>query len=179
MKKILGLDIGTNSIGWALIQKAENQNEKSAILGMGSRIVPMDDNLEFDQGLPITRNATRRMARGSRKGNHRYKNRRNKLVFVLQKLGLLPNYLQYGFESKDPETNKKIKIDGQFPTADRLQSLYIQPIKEKVTHLTAKQNFELKIKAIEGKEQIKNEELGKILYQYNQRRGYSDRKSVV
>lgn len=33
MKKILGLDLGTNSIGWALI---ENNN----ILGMGSRIFP-------------------------------------------------------------------------------------------------------------------------------------------
>ncbi len=37
-KKILGLDLGTNSIGWALIDKDHN-----SILGMGSRIVPMDE----------------------------------------------------------------------------------------------------------------------------------------
>jgi CRISPR-associated endonuclease Csn1 len=36
MKKILGLDLGTNSIGWALID-ADEKN----ILGMGSRIIPM------------------------------------------------------------------------------------------------------------------------------------------
>ena len=29
MKKILGLDLGTTSIGWALVNEAENENEKS------------------------------------------------------------------------------------------------------------------------------------------------------
>jgi len=33
MSKILGLDLGTNSIGWALI-------ENTTILGMGSRVFP-------------------------------------------------------------------------------------------------------------------------------------------
>jgi len=28
MKKILGLDLGTNSIGWALVNEGENENEK-------------------------------------------------------------------------------------------------------------------------------------------------------
>jgi CRISPR/Cas system Type II protein with McrA/HNH and RuvC-like nuclease domain len=30
MKKILGLDLGTNSIGWALVNEAESENEKSS-----------------------------------------------------------------------------------------------------------------------------------------------------
>ena len=29
MKKILGLDLGTSSIGWAVVNQAENDNEKS------------------------------------------------------------------------------------------------------------------------------------------------------
>ena len=29
MKKILGLDLGTTSIGWALVNEKENDNEKS------------------------------------------------------------------------------------------------------------------------------------------------------
>lgn len=33
MKKILGLDLGTNSIGWALVD-----NDEKKILGMGSRM---------------------------------------------------------------------------------------------------------------------------------------------
>jgi CRISPR-associated endonuclease Csn1 len=49
MKKILGLDLGTNSIGWALISENE---EKKEIIGMGSRIIPMSQDIlgEFDRG---------------------------------------------------------------------------------------------------------------------------------
>ncbi|NCP53528.1 MAG: hypothetical protein GW817_14960, partial [Flavobacteriales bacterium] len=35
MTKILGLDLGTNSIGWAVVDDKENK-----ILGIGSRIFP-------------------------------------------------------------------------------------------------------------------------------------------
>ena len=38
-KNILGLDLGTNSIGWALISTEDNLPQE--ILGMGSRIVPL------------------------------------------------------------------------------------------------------------------------------------------
>jgi CRISPR/Cas system Type II protein with McrA/HNH and RuvC-like nuclease domain len=168
-KKILGLDIGTNSIGWALIEKDGIKNEGN-IIGMGSRIVPMDDNREFEQGQPVTRNAIRRMARGMRKGNHRYKNRRNKLIYVLDKLGLLPIYLEFGYESKD-ENGKKILIENRFPPAEKLQSLYLKPIRKGIKHLTAKQIFELKIKGLNNL--ISDYDLGKIIYQYNQKRGYS------
>jgi len=46
MKKILGLDLGTNSIGWALIErdfenKTDNFLGKGNIIGMGSRIILM------------------------------------------------------------------------------------------------------------------------------------------
>ena len=37
MKKILGLDLGTNSIGWALIEADGHK-----IIKAGSRIIPMD-----------------------------------------------------------------------------------------------------------------------------------------
>ena len=38
MKKILGLDLGTTSIGWALVNEKENDNEKSEIIRLGVRI---------------------------------------------------------------------------------------------------------------------------------------------
>jgi CRISPR-associated endonuclease Csn1 len=41
MKKILGLDLGTNSIGWALIANDFDKKE-GEIIGLGSRIIPMD-----------------------------------------------------------------------------------------------------------------------------------------
>jgi CRISPR-associated endonuclease Csn1 len=43
MAKILGLDLGTNSIGWAVVD-----NEKNSIEAAGSRIIPMDAGLMGD-----------------------------------------------------------------------------------------------------------------------------------
>ena len=43
MKKILGLDLGTSSIGWALVNEAENNQEKSSIIKLGVRVVSYDN----------------------------------------------------------------------------------------------------------------------------------------
>ena len=53
MKKILGLDLGTNSIGWALV-KQDFENKQGEILGMGSRIIPMTQDVldNFGAGKP-------------------------------------------------------------------------------------------------------------------------------
>ena len=58
MKKILGLDLGTNSIGWAVVNVDENGKPQS-IEGMGSRIVPLssDDTNEFTKGNAISKNS--------------------------------------------------------------------------------------------------------------------------
>ncbi|HUH34788.1 MAG TPA: hypothetical protein VL022_03070, partial [Moheibacter sp.] len=60
MKKILGLDLGTNSIGWALVQQ-DFKNKKGEILGMGSRIIPMSQDIigEFGRGNSISQTAER------------------------------------------------------------------------------------------------------------------------
>ena len=41
MKKILGLDLGTTSIGWALVNEAEREGEKSSIIKLGVRVNPL------------------------------------------------------------------------------------------------------------------------------------------
>ena len=89
-KKILGLDLGTNSIGWALIE-LENEQPQS-ILGMGSRIVPLttDDSTQFQKGQAITKNADRTQRRTARKGYDRYQLRRKNLTEALRKHGMLP-----------------------------------------------------------------------------------------
>ncbi|MGL1102815.1 hypothetical protein ACSTLM_01220, partial [Vibrio parahaemolyticus] len=62
-KKILGLDLGTNSIGWALIEK-NTENFTGRIIDIGSRIIPMGAEVtNFEQGNPQTKNAERRSAR--------------------------------------------------------------------------------------------------------------------
>ena len=49
MKKILGLDLGTASIGWALVNEAQNDNETSEIIKLGVRVNPLsvDERTDF------------------------------------------------------------------------------------------------------------------------------------
>jgi len=89
-KKILGLDLGVGSIGWALIEM--NNENPTSILGMGSRIVPLttDDSTQFQKGQAITKNADRTQRRTARKGYDRYQLRRARLTQFLRANGMLP-----------------------------------------------------------------------------------------
>ena len=81
MKTILGLDLGTNSIGWALI-KQDFENKKGEILGMGSRIIPMGQD-EFGKGNSVSRTADRTRFRSIRRLRERGLLRRERLHRVL------------------------------------------------------------------------------------------------
>lgn len=87
MATTLGLDLGTNSIGWALID-----DEKSSIKA-GVRIFPVgvkeDDFLK--NGKEVSKNVDRRTLRGARRRRHRYKLRREKLESLLKQHSMLPN----------------------------------------------------------------------------------------
>lgn len=89
-KIILGLDVGTTSIGWAVIK--ENNGNKMTINGMGSRIIPLatDEKNEFEQGNAISKNQKRTQKRTQRKGYDRYQLRKKDLLEQLTSLGMLP-----------------------------------------------------------------------------------------
>ena len=81
----LGLDMGTNSIGWAAINLDEN-GKPCGVLDMGVRIFP-DGRNSTDK----TSNAVeRRLARGQRRRRDRYLGRREKLISALVAYGLMP-----------------------------------------------------------------------------------------
>lgn len=90
MKKILGLDLGVTSIGWALLAEEENKRD---ILAMGSRIIPLstDDKDEFSSGNKISKNQKRTTRRTQRKGYDRYQLRRENLTAELRKFNMLPD----------------------------------------------------------------------------------------
>ncbi len=157
MKRILGLDLGTNSIGWALVEILEDGIKR--IVKLGSRIVPMDgaEMSNFKKGLPQTKNAKKREKKGARVGNKRYKQRRNKLIYVLQKLDMLP---------------EQIKLSEPFLDPLRIQKINILPIEEKTEQLTANEFLELKVKAIHNP-LADAKDFGRILYRFNQLRGYA------
>lgn len=87
MKKILGLDIGTTSIGWAYVHEAEHEYEHSSIIELGVRVNPLttDEQKTFSEGKAISTNATRRLKRGMRRNLQRYKLRRQRLIDLLLK----------------------------------------------------------------------------------------------
>lgn len=89
-QKILGLDLGVGSIGWALIETEDDAPK--TILAMGSRIVPIssDDSDQFQKGQAITKNAERTKRRTARKGYDRYQQRRALLTDVLRRHDMLP-----------------------------------------------------------------------------------------
>ncbi|MCW0487020.1 type II CRISPR RNA-guided endonuclease Cas9 [Riemerella anatipestifer] len=91
MKTILGLDLGTNSIGWALVKEAENSNEKSEIIKLGVRVNPLtvDEKTNFEAGRPLSTNADRTAKRSARRNLQRYKLRRKNLIDLLIKNQLI------------------------------------------------------------------------------------------
>ena len=148
--------MGTNSIGWAIVN-IDDKNNPIQIEGMGSRIIPMgSEKIDYEKGITITKNADRRAKRSARRMGKRYKIRRNKLLYVLSKLNMLPEQIQF-----------KTKI----PEATKIQDLELLPISKSTLQLDSLEHYELREKALFEKIELK--ELGKILYQYNRLRGYS------
>jgi Uncharacterized protein conserved in bacteria len=112
MKKILGLDLGTNSIGWALIE-IDHENKTVRILGLGSRILSMDaaEIAKFESGAKIESSAAQRtIKRSPRKMNERYLLRRDRLHCVLNLLDSLPPHYKLSIEFE----NEKGKRSGKF-----------------------------------------------------------------
>lgn len=91
MKKILGLDLGTTSIGWAIVNEAETSEERSGIIRLGVRITPLsvDEKDKFEKGKTITTNADRTQKRGARRNLQRFKLRRKNLVKILKEAGFI------------------------------------------------------------------------------------------
>jgi len=144
MARILGLDLGTNSIGWAIVDDMDNK-----ILGMGSRIFPMGvENLGEGEGREISKNAGRTGARGVRRQFFRRRLRKKILLKALSENKMCPMI------ASDFEDWKKTK---QFPT-------------EKLANWFALNPYELRQKALNRK--LSFEEIGRIFYHLIQRRGF-------
>lgn len=90
-RKILGLDLGTNSIGWAVVNEAENADERSSIVKLGVRVNPLtvDEQQNFEKGKSITTNAERTLKRSMRRNLQRYKLRRYNLIEILKNFSLI------------------------------------------------------------------------------------------
>ncbi|MFV0472225.1 MAG: type II CRISPR RNA-guided endonuclease Cas9, partial [Paludibacteraceae bacterium] len=191
MKKILGLDLGTNSIGWALVEQ-DFEKKEGNILGMGSRIIPMTQDVldTFSGGKPLeTQTAARTGYRGVRRIRERHLLRRERLHRVLNVLGFLPNHYasQIDFEKRmgqfleetEPKlvyNNKEFIFKKSFDEmlADFKQSqpqlFYIKPNGKETKIPYDWTIYYLRKKALTQK--ILKEELAWIILNFNQKRGY-------
>ncbi|WP_431471499.1 CRISPR-associated protein Csn1 [Nonlabens sp. SCSIO 43208] len=185
MKKILGLDLGTNSIGWAQIQ-LDLKNKKGQIDGMGVRIIPMDGKQlgAFDAGQTISATADRTQYRGARRLYQRDNLRRERLHRVLNILEMLPKHYasSIDFEKRlgqfKPNTEMKLPY---IKNDDGNHSFIFQSSFNEMINVFKAHGHDIKIpydwtiyylrqKALTKK--IEKEELAWILLHFNQKRGY-------
>lgn len=190
MKKILGLDLGTNSIGWAVIEAEEVfDNEKIftkpiRIEASNSRIIPLDAAIlgEFDKGNSISQTSERTGYRGTRRLKERSLLRRERLYRVLDVIGFLPKHFsdkltRYGKFSDDSEP----KLAWYKDDCGVNTFLFQESFNEMLSEFMAKHTninkipydwtiYYLRKKALS--KPITKEELAWILLNFNQKRGY-------
>ena len=90
-KNILGLDLGTTSIGFAHIIENEKDASQSSIEKIGVRLNPLttDEQTNFEKGKPVSVNADRTLKRGARRTLDRYQDRRKNLIDALWKAKII------------------------------------------------------------------------------------------
>lgn len=178
MKKILGLDLGTNSIGWAVIEHDDEKHD-GRILGTGSRIIPMTQDIvnDFGKGNSISKTAERTGYRSVRRLRERHLLRRERLIKVFKKLGWLENVF-------DP---KKEKITYKFDqNVGKHLFQFEESYKGLVKVFEEFHQDEVKIpkdwtiyylRKMALTEKVSPLELAWIILQFNQKRGYYELRS--
>lgn len=185
MKKILGLDLGTNSIGWALVEHSFKE-QTGQILGLGSRIIPMSQEIlgDFGKGNSVSQTAHRTGFRGVRRLRERHLLRRERLHRVLNILGFLPEHYsgKIDFEKRlgkfMAETEPKLAYsnNGFF-----FKKSFEEMLKEFKQHQHSflengkKVPYDWTIYYLRKKaliKKIEKEELAWIILNFNQKRGY-------
>lgn len=177
-KKTLGLDLGTNSIGWAVVD-----HEKKQIEAAGSRIIPMDAGRlgDFENGNSVSFTAERTQYRGMRRLRGRYLLRRERLLRVLRIMGMLPEHFasQLDRYGKLP-ADKEPKLAWREGKDGKPEFLFKESFAEMASEFRQAGHdgkipydwtiYYLRKKALTSP--LSKEELAWVLMQFNQKRGY-------
>ncbi|PID68171.1 MAG: CRISPR-associated protein Csn1 [Flavobacteriia bacterium] len=183
MKQILGLDLGTNSIGWALV-KQNFITKEGNIDGLGSRIIPMTQDVldKFGSGQSISQTAERTGYRNTRHLYERSHLRRERLHRILNVLGFLPEHYQkqIDFDKHLGQFKEEVKINYKPIDEGRFEFLFIDSFNEMINEFKTNGIYKnlpydwtiyyLRKKALSQK--IDKYELAWLLLNFNQKRGY-------
>jgi len=149
----LGIDLGTNSLGWCLIEMddASGKAQKGRIVDIGTRIFSASDMAGRDAKSKESLAVARRQARAMRRQRDRRLRRKSRLLGELTGMGLMPG------NRMKREKLKHDTDDGR--GGDLSNGIYA-----------------LRSRALD--EALSPHELGWVLFQMNQRRGFkSNRKT--
>lgn len=152
MSKILGLDLGTNSIGWAVVEKENNNTMK--LLDKGVHI--FSEGVKIEKGVESSKAAERTKYRSARKIKYRRRVRKQNTLSVLIENGLCP------LKKEELVAWRKNKKD--YPLNDD----FINWLRTDDT--TNINPYYLRDKA--SRKKIAPLELGRALYHIAQRRGF-------
>lgn len=161
-KRVLGLDTGTNSIGWAVIDRLGDQ---CSLVDSGVHI--FTEGVKEEQGKEVSKAAERTSYRAMRRGFYRRKLRKIRLLRILSKLGWCP--------ALSPELLSQWRLKKVYPaTPEFMQWLgtdddnAITPYRFRVICLHEK---------LDLTQEAQRYILGRALYHIAQRRGFrSNRK---
>ncbi|MCF8226908.1 MAG: hypothetical protein K9J30_13610 [Bacteroidales bacterium] len=158
MSKILGLDLGSNSLGWAIVD-----DEAQTIIDSGVRIFPEGVENLGDGEREKSRNAQRREHRQTRRQFFRKRLRKTHLLRLLIDQGMCP--LSHDALDRYAKWHKDEKKEGRkFPDSEEFVAwLRMNP-------------YALRKKALD--DSLTHHEMGRVLYHMIMRRGFlSGRKS--
>ena len=152
MAKILGLDLGTNSIGWAIVDKESNE---FSLVDKGVRI--FSEGVKSEKGIESSRAAERTAFRSARKLKYRRKLRKYETLKVLSKNNMCPLSIEEVEEWKKSGF-KKYPLNSEFLKWLRTdEDKNINP-------------YVFRDRA--SKQKVSLFELGRALYHIAQRRGF-------
>ena len=157
---VLGLDLGSSSLGWSAVAIGEN-GEPNSILKMGVRVFSPGMN-DIDTTKPSTPASVRRVARLTRRQTDRRRRRKLAVFHLLRAVGLV------SMDENSAAFTERIDRE----TAKKYMETQINP-----GHIFHILPYFLRKRGLD--ESLSREELGRVFYHLAQRRGFkSNRKEL-
>lgn len=163
-KKILGLNVGISSIGWAVVHENEENPNLNTITKLGVRVIPItkDEKNNFEKGLSVTPNAERSSARSARRNLQRFKLRRNNLIALL-------------LQNQIISSNSSLTEKGKFTSFETLKNrakatkerIELEELARVLLHINKKRGYKSsrKVKNNEDGKATDGMEIAKLLYE--------------
>ena len=163
---ILGLDVGVNSVGWAVVECKTKKDDDGVIRHYPLRLEALNSRIfqeMVEAKTQVPKNVKRRAHRGMRRGIARRRGRRDALIKYLQKIQLLPKKINAGsLNTIGKEFAERAKED--FKLADGKDP--------------ARGSYPLLMRVLGLDHPLKPYEFGCVLLQLQKRRGYKSNRGA-